>query len=258
MLQPHSLLWHYLWLGPHVLQAALAFLLWRRRLHRTFPIFFTYAIFEAVEEFTLYAMDVLPAITAREWWLAFCAGVVLEGILRLAVVGELLLHLLGERSAIARLGVRLFAATGVGLACLALVAAAHAPIDHRLYIWSYRGYVLHQSFYIVQGGLVLFLFLFVAYCKLTWDRKEFGIALGFGILFCERMSTWTIMAVSALPYTRYPLLDFLNMATYHVCVLIWSYFLLIPSKNTATTTPAASLPENNLDIWNRELERLLQ
>jgi hypothetical protein len=46
------------------------------------------------------------------------------------------------------------------------------------------------------------------------------------------------------------------MATYQVCVLIWFYFLLVPQK--IVTTPAAPLPEHNLDIWNRELERLLQ
>jgi hypothetical protein len=38
-------------------------------------------------------------------------------------------------------------------------------------------------------------------------------------------------------------------------VLIWFYFLLVPQK--IATTSAVSLPENNLDIWNRELERLL-
>jgi hypothetical protein len=55
---------------------------------------------------------------------------------------------------------------------------------------------------------------------------------------------------------RRQLLDFLNMATYHLCVLIWFYYLLIPQKSA--TTFAVLLPENNLDIWNRELERLLQ
>jgi hypothetical protein len=58
------------------------------------------------------------------------------------------------------------------------------------------------------------------------------------------------------PLGRRILLDFLNMATYHVCVLIWFYYLLIPQKSA--TTSVVLLPENNLDIWNRELERLLQ
>jgi hypothetical protein len=62
------------------------------------------------------------------------------------------------------------------------------------------------------------------------------------------------MANGGLPQSRY-LLDFLNMATYHVCVLIWFYYFLVPQK--IATTSAVALPENSLDIWNRELERLL-
>ena len=46
------------------------------------------------------------------------------------------------------------------------------------------------------------------------------------------------------------------MASTHVCVLIWFYYLLIPRK--AAPNPAVPLPENNLEVWNRELERLVQ
>ncbi|MGA7358541.1 MAG: hypothetical protein WCF73_18450, partial [Candidatus Sulfotelmatobacter sp.] len=52
------------------------------------------------------------------------------------------------------------------------------------------------------------------------------------------------------------ILDFVIMATYHVCVLIWFYYLLVPQRNAATS--AVPLPEHNLELWNRELERLLQ
>lgn len=69
------------------------------------------------------------------------------------------------------------------------------------------------------------------------------------------MATWAVMASGALLDKR-ELLDFLNMATYHACVLIWFYYLLSPAKST--TVPAVSLPENSLAIWNQELERLLQ
>ncbi len=44
------------------------------------------------------------------------------------------------------------------------------------------------------------------------------------------------------------------MATYHVCVLIWFYYLLVPQKSAAAS--AAPVPENSLAIWNQELERL--
>jgi hypothetical protein len=136
-----------------------------------------------------------------------------------------------------------------------VLAAAYAPIDNPQSVIISRAHVLEQTFYIVQSGLVLFLFLFAAHFKLTWDSRAFGIALGFAVLVCEHMAAWAVTASGALIDKRH-LLDLLNMATYHVCVLIWFYYLLVPQK--VVTAPAVSLPENSLDNWNRELERLLQ
>ena len=136
-----------------------------------------------------------------------------------------------------------------------VLAAAYAPIDNPRFAIISRAHVLEQTLFIIQCGLVLFVFLFAAYFGLAWNNRTFGIAIGLGILSCEHMATWAIMASGALLNKRY-LLDFLNMATYHVCVLIWFYYLLIPEKGATTST--VSLPENNLAIWNRELERLLQ
>jgi hypothetical protein len=46
------------------------------------------------------------------------------------------------------------------------------------------------------------------------------------------------------------------MGTYHVTVLIWLYYVLVPQK--VVKKSVVPLPENNLAVWNRELERLLQ
>lgn len=54
MLYPHSLFWHYLWVGPHVLQVILALIIWRRGQRKLFPVFFAYILYEATEEFTLW------------------------------------------------------------------------------------------------------------------------------------------------------------------------------------------------------------
>jgi hypothetical protein len=51
---------------------------------------------------------------------------------------------------------------------------------------------------------------------------------------------------------------FLNMATYHAVVLLWFYYLLASAKNMEAQKPSVPLPENNLEVWNRELERLIQ
>jgi hypothetical protein len=255
MLQPHSLLWHYLWIGPNILQAVLAFLLWRRGLHRRFPVFFAYLIFGAIQECILYVMDVVPLGSERAWWLAFTVSLVIEGTLRLAVTGELFFHQLRSRPTVAKVGGRLITSVGALLVLLATVAVAYAPVDSHQFALGYRAHLLQQTLYMIECGLILFVFAFLAAFKLSWDRANFGIGLGRGISASVHLGTWALMANAGLAQSRY-LLDFLNMATYHICVLIWFYYLLVPQKSA--TTSAVPLPENNLDIWNRELERLLQ
>ena len=107
----------------------------------------------------------------------------------------------------------------------------------------------------IECGLVFFLFVFAAYFRLTWNRAAFGIALGLGVSSCIHLATWAVAANGGLAQRRY-LLDFVNMATFHACVLMWFYYLLLPGK--AATRSAVRLPEHNLEVWNRELERLLQ
>ena len=254
MLQAHSFLWHYLWLAPHVLQVALAIFILRRGLHKLFPVFLAYLIFEAIEEFTLYGMDLLTSVSAKAWWGVFCVGLIVEGLLRFALVGELALHLLRPWPALAATGNRLMRGAGVVLVLLAALAAAYAPIDNPQTAISSRAHILEQTLYIVSAGLVLFLFLFAAYFKLTWNSFTFGIALGLGVLSCEHLSAWAITANGGLPDKRH-LLDMVNMGTYQICVLIWFYYILIPQK--IVTKSAVPLPEHNLAIWNQELERLL-
>jgi len=255
MLQAHSFLWHYLWLAPHILQVVLAILVWRRGLHKLFPLFFAYLVFEALEEFLLYTLDVIPSVRGEIFWGAFCVGLVIEGFLKLAVVGELFSHLLRDWPAIAKVGGRLVTAVGAALVLLATLAAAMAVPDNNHLLIS-GSHLLQQTFYIVECGLLVSLFSFAAYFKLGWSQRIFGIAMGFGILTCEHLAAWAVMANSGLTVRGRSLLDFLNMATYHLCVLIWFYYLLLPQKSA--TTSAVLLPETNLDIWNRELERLLQ
>ena len=255
MLQAHSLLWHYLWLAPEILQIALAVLLIRAGLHKLFPIFVAYLVYEAIEEFALYGMDILPSVTGETYWRAFCIGLVISGLLKFAIVGELFSHLVRSWPAVARLGSRLISGTGVVLVLLATLAAAFAPIDNPQHAIISREHILEQTLYIIQCGLVLFLFLFAAYFRLQWSRHAFGILLSFAILFSERMAVWAV-AANGLLFEKRQLLDFINMATYHACVLIWFYYLLVPGK--PTTKSAVPLPEHNLALWNRELERLLQ
>jgi hypothetical protein len=188
MLHPHSLLWHYLWVGPNVLRAVLAVLLWRRGLHKKFPAFFIYLIYGAMEQFTLWTMDVLPEpwVSAPAWWRVFFVGVVIEDFTKLAVIWGLFTHLVRQRPSIIKSGARIIVGVGAALVAIALLVVAQTPVDPHTPMLTFRAQLFEMAGYTVLSGLILF--VFVSYHRLTWERRHLGIALGLGIAWCELMA----------------------------------------------------------------------
>ncbi len=222
-------------------------------MHREFPAFFCYAILEPVGVGTLYLIDISPSVSATTYWRSSFAFLVVEAFIKFIVIGEVLTHLLRRYPSLGRMAKVLISGVGIVLVFTATIIAAFSNPSTFWLISATR--VLGRSVSVVQCGLILFLFLFAAHFHLTWERSVFGIIFGFGISAAVFLAHWALMTDWLFGQKSY-LLDFLNMATYHVCVLIWCYYLLVPQKNA--TTSAVLLPEHNLDIWNRELERLLQ
>ncbi|HKU24311.1 MAG TPA: hypothetical protein VJQ54_02505 [Candidatus Sulfotelmatobacter sp.] len=254
MLQAHSLLWHYLWVAPNVLLLGLGILLWKRKLHSQYPFFFAFSLIGAAEQLILYISDILPSVSPGTWWFIFWACLVLEGLLKFGVIAEIFAHVFGPYRSVAKLGKTLIQVVGTLLLLLAVLAAAYAPKDSLFGIVS-GAHLLEQAIYLIETGLLLFIFLFCTYFHLTFERKIFGIALGFGVSACVHLATWAILANGGLPASERSIYDLINMAAYHACIIVWFYYLLTRDE---PTVQSIALPENNLALWNRELERLLQ
>jgi len=254
MFRPHSLLWHYLWVAPNVFLLALGYLIWKRGLHRRFPAFFAFAALSAASELAVYLADVSPSVSAGTFWRVVWVSLLVEGPLKFVLIGEIFAQVFDAYSSLARLGRQLIRGLGVVLVLAAALLAAYAPMDSVLIVSG--AHVLEQTIYLVESGLLLFIFLFAGYFSLQFSRPVLGIALGLSVSACVHLATWAIIANGELPDSRRIILDFLNMGVYHACVLMWFYYLLVPEKVVAKS--AVPLPENNLAVWNRELERLLQ
>ncbi len=254
MLQAHSFLWHYLWVGPHLLLLVLAGILWKRGTARRFPAFFAYAILSGIGQLFLYAADVLPFVSPGTYWRVDWGDLVLEGVLKFVLIGEIFALVFGSYASLARLGKTLIRGAGIVLVFAAVLAAAYAPKNEFFGIIS-GAYLLEQTTYLIECGILVAIFLFSAYFHLSWPRQVFGIALGLSVSACVHLATWALIDNGGLPRSTRLILVFVNMATYHFCILLWFYYLLVPQK--AATKSAVPLPENNLDIWNRELERLV-
>jgi hypothetical protein len=204
----------------------LAWFLWRRGINKLFPIFFVYIVYEAIEELALYAMDISPLFSVKAWWIACCVGAAVEGLLKVAVVWEVFSNLIRPRPSQPQQGKTAIAGAGGALLALAVLAAMHAPLRNQFPLTFYM-HILGQSIYMISCGLWLSTFLLAASLRLEWNRYTLGIAMGAGISSCVHLATWAVFA-NAEWFKKEYLLDFLNMGTYHACVLVWIYHLLSP------------------------------
>jgi hypothetical protein len=116
--------------------------------------------------------------------------------------------------------------------------------------------ILNRSVLILQGGLLLGIFVFSRYLNLSWRHPVFGVAFGFGIFAATELAIAAMRAEIGFRYTRY--MDYFSMAGYHFCVVLWAYYLLLPTQSSIPASGVANLPEHDLEAWNDELERLLR
>src|ERR1051326_7492098 len=179
MLQAHSFLWNYLWVAPNILLLALGILIWMRGLSRHLPAFLVFAIVSPLGGICVFAADIAPSVSAVNFWRTFWASALVESLLKFIVIGEVFSRVLGRYPSISRMGRLLISGLGAALVLLATLAAALARGDSQVRLIS-GFHLLEQTVFIVELGLVIFVFLFAAYFHLSWDRLSFGVLLGFG------------------------------------------------------------------------------
>ena len=254
MLQAHSVLWNYLWIAPNILLFGLGLLLWRRGSGDRFPAFVAFAILSALGGMAEFVADLVPSVTAENFWRVCWASLLIESLLKFVAIGEVFSRLVLPYPSISRLGRLVVTGLGAVLVLVAALVAALSRGDSTFQLIS-GFHLLAQTVVMIELGLIVIIFLFTAYFKLSWDRVSFGVLLGFGVSACVYLASWAIMENATPSPQMRGVLNLLNMATYHLSVLIWMYYLLVPAKVKKTVV---RLPENNLEVWNRELERLLQ
>jgi hypothetical protein len=246
---PHSFLWHYLWLAPRGIQIVIAIVMVRRGLIREFPVFFAYTLFNIAEEGTLFALDHTSWVTPEQYWGTRWVGLALEVPLRLGAIFEIISSVFQDYPGLKQLTRILFRGATVVLLFAAIAVATRAPEDGTFPILS-RVHLLDLSMDVMQSGLLLLLIGFSYYFGLSWSSPAYGFAFGLGVfasvgLATEALRFWYSPAVD---------FDFVTMATYHCCALIWLVYLLAPERARRVVK---ELPENNLEQWNAELQRLL-
>jgi len=239
------LAYNALWLAHPLLQSmVVATMLWRK-LHRSFPFFFSYVAFQIL----VFAVT-FPFRDARFYRIYFTAywiAAAISVILGFLVIREVFLDVFRPYHTLRDLGSVLFKWAGLVMLMVAGVMAASArsgaadePIVNAIM-------TLERSVRVVQCGLVLFLLVFSRYLGVNRQQKSFGIALGFGAFASVELSLVALQSHVDSPTLN----NFVNMAAYNLAILTWFGYMFVKS-------PAVNLSASMLrpQRWEQSLNDL--
>jgi len=243
-------IWLYLWVTPHLLLAAIAVLMFRKGLHKDFPIFFSYLLFEFLQFCFLFAVrprEGAPSLMYIRVDMFTVAGSV---ALRFGTLRELFESPLARsvplRQAMARI-LNWGTVVLVGLASVFIGALYYNILHHRVF----AGYVVIEALNTAQCGLLALVFLWHRFLSLRMSPFAFGIAVGMGLVAGLEPFLRALNDSLGARYLRVP--DLLQMGVYHAAVVIWLYFALV--REEVTTDSKAALPD--LREWAADLGRII-
>lgn len=233
-----------LWCAHPVLQSIAAAVLWHRKLHKQFPVFFSYVLLQIA----LFALTFPLWYKGNyEWFFwAYWIGAAVNAILGLKVIHEIFLDVFRQYHSLKDLGTIVFRWAGTVMLMVSAVVAfsnspKYAPIVHAVT-------TLQRSVRFVQFGLVVFLLLFARYLGVSRRQYSFGIALGFGLFASVEL---VALALNAGGFLHMETLGIINMLTFNVAVLVWVGYSFWP--NPARETGANRF---QTDRWEESLSDL--
>jgi len=250
-------LWYYLWIAPHLLLGVILLVMFLRGLHRQFPMFFLYTTFEICQ----FALLLFTTFHYRyrvnfgtEYARFYSLGLALSTTLRFAVIYETVIQLLGNYPALEKSGRSWFRVVTAALLLLAVGVTASTPGHATSGLLISIMQVLNQAVSILQCGLLIFLFLFSRYFALSWRSQAFGIALGLGIFAGAELATSALRLRLGLAGNHF--LNYFSMGTYHLCVLIWLFYLI--ASEGRPDYNSKDLPQHDLEAWNLQLQKMVK
>lgn len=237
-----------LWIGAAVGLVVLTVLMWRKKLHREFPIFFALVVAETVDSWLGMLMQSI-SYKARyvEYWIL---ATIITG-LGFAVLRELFLHIFRPYEALRSFGQMLFRwAAAVLILIAAVMTLTSTPSTNAVGVLSSFVLILDRSVRLMQCGLVIFLYLFAKQLGLTERHRIFGISIGFGVFASVHLMTVTLTALFPLA-SQNNIMHLLNVPyelAWLATVVIWTVYMYRPEPERRRAT-VLELPES----WNYTL-----
>ena len=242
----------YLWIMPHVVQVFVLLIFLKKRLHKQLPLFCVFTVFEILRFVLLFTVSRFVTDSSIDVYLWFltCTEAI-DAALQLAVLYELTQNLIFSRTSLGGMLRRVFMWTAAGLV---LVAAATSGSLHDISRQKIvNGFeILDFSTGLVQVGILVALVLFSRVLRISWRGHATGVALGFGVSACIELATAALRAEFGRP--AFIAIDITQMFAFHVSVVIWLIYLLLPDRSPAFS--GHGFEKSDIQLWDQELQRM--
>ena len=217
--------WHshtvalYLWCAQPILQSVVAVILWHRKMHKQFPVFFLFLLVQVANFAVIFPLSLVGDY--KMYFVFFWLGEAANAVLGFKVIHEIFLDVFRPYHTLKDLGTLLFKWAGVVMLLVSVVVAFSNSFDHSPLVHAVT--TLQRSVRIVQFGLILFLLLFSRFLGVSRKQVSFGISLGFGLFAGVELM---LMALNSGGFVRQGNLNLVNMVTLILAILVWCGYSL--------------------------------
>jgi hypothetical protein len=217
--------WHshtvalYLWCAQPILQSVVAVILWHRKMHKQFPVFFLFLLVQVANFAVIFPLSLVGDY--KMYFVFFWLGEAANAVLGFKVIHEIFLDVFRPYHTLKDLGTLLFKWAGVVMLLVSVVVAFSNSFDQSPLVHAVT--TLQRSVRIVQFGLILFLLLFSRFLGVSRKQVSFGISLGFGLFAGVELM---LMALNSGGFVRQGNLNLVNMVTLILAILVWCGYSL--------------------------------
>jgi hypothetical protein len=229
----------WLWASQPVVQSALAVVLFRRTLHKSFPVFFTFVLTQIV--LFGFQFSVYQWCNRQVYFDVFWISMALNLIIEFKILHEVFLDVFRPYHALKDLGTALFKWSALIMVMVSVVVISVSPGWDDPLIKTVL--VAHRCLRVIQCGMVLFLVAFARPLGLSWRRQSFGIALGFAALSGTELLTNALVSGSHISQAW---MNITNMTAFNAGVLCWLVYTCLNSME-------ARVPELVPQRWDDAL-----
>jgi len=202
--------------------AVTAVVMVRRKLNHTFPMFFTYAVFQVLSNIGLYAAS---HTSYRNYFFAYWVSTCLSIVLGFLVIHEIFEYAIRPYAGLRDLARMMFHWVALIMLLVSGIIGFTSPGGNAEHI-ALALANLERGIRMMQVGMLLFIAVFSGRLGLTWRDLPCGIAFGFGIFACADLTMFSLRAQLGPAWNM--ALSKITSSAYLLSTMIWSTYALLP------------------------------